>query len=144
MFTKHKSEDFHFLEAGHFHAILASDWLQIYTDVLKHAGVIADHIFSSSCLPRNLGLNAFFYSLPGVNKLLDVHPDFIKHAGSERFLWLGLKIGFLFQTYFAGSRSVLTKVKARAQTTARASSSGGQFSIRERARAEFTAWLKNQ
>ena len=105
MFAKQKSEHFDVLEAGHFHAILVSDSLQTCTVALKHARVIVDDIFSYSSLRRYLSLYTLLYRPPGVKKLLDLHPDFIKHAVSEQFLWLGLNIGLLFQTPLAASSS---------------------------------------
>ena len=79
------------------------------------------------------------YRPPGVDKVLDLHPDFMKHAVSEQFWWLSLKKGFLLHTPLAGSRGAAAAAKARSQVTARAALREGQFSTPERARTQFKA-----
>ena len=77
-------------------------------------------------------------------RLVDLHPDFIKYAVSEQFLYLSLKLGFLSRTPLAGSRDAAAKAKARSQATARASIRAGQFPTPERARTEFKADMLDQ
>ena len=74
-----------------------------------------------------------------MTKLLDLHPDFIKHAASEQFLWLGIKTPLVLQTPLAEIRLVIAKANARLQVTARAALHEDEFFTPERARTEFKA-----
>ena len=89
---------------------------------------MTDDILSWSSLRRFLGLYTLFYRPHNQKKPIDLHPDFIKYAVSEHFLYLSLKKEFLKRTPLAGSRDAAAKAKARAQVSARAALNAREFS----------------